>query len=255
MSTSLRTDRITSHQPLNDSIEAHIAREQLSHCALGSAAPGDASFPGRLGRGSDVRLGTADKVLACMNPETIGPRFVRRVEALLKVTGIEPHVLGREALGDSGLVLRLENGRSPTLGTVDNVSNWMADRTSPAELEAVRVAVEDGTPAVPVDAAAYEEREMTDNTGFMKTEQIADHLGLSPRTLESYRSRGGGPAFYVFGSVVRYLLSDVLEWASKRRRRSTSDDGLQSPTPEDGDEEHDGDEEDVDDDRPGKSRR
>ncbi len=96
---------------------------------------------------------------------------------------------------------------------------------------------------------------MNDNTGFMKTEQIADHLGLSPRTLESYRSRGGGPAFYVFGSVVRYLLSDVLKWASKRRRRSTSDDGLQSLTSEDGDEEHDGDEEDIDDDRPGKSRR
>ena len=249
MSTALQDHRTTqgSLQALSDAIEAHIARKKLSRCAFGAAAHGGASFPGRPGRGSDVRLGTADKVLACMNLETIGPRFVRRVEAFLKVTGMEPHVLGREALGDLGFVLRLGKGRSPNLGTVD--------KASPARLEAVRTAIEDGTPAVPVYAAAYEEREMSNNTGFMKTEQIADHLGLSPRTLESYRSRGGGPAFYVFGSVVRYLLSDVLEWASKRRRRSTSDDGLRSPTPEDGDEEHDGDEEDVDDDRPGKSRR
>ncbi|MCY4404828.1 MAG: helix-turn-helix domain-containing protein [Rhodospirillaceae bacterium] len=246
MSTALQDHRTTlgSLQALSDAIEAHIARKKLSRCAFGAAAHGDTSFPGRLGRGSDVRLGTADEVLACMNLETIGPRFARRVEALLKVTGIEPHVLGREALGDLGFVLRLGKGRSRT----------PVDKTSPARLEAARAAIEDGAAAVPVEAAANEEREMSNNTGFMKTEQIADHLGLSPRTLESYRSRGGGPAFYVFGSVVRYLLSDVLEWASKRRRRSTSDDGLQSPTPEDGDEEQ-WDEEDVDDDRPGKSRR
>ncbi len=249
MSTALQDHRTTPGrlQALIDTTEACIARERLSRCAFGAAAHGDAFFPGRLGRGSDVRLGTADKVLAGMNLESIGPRFVRRVEALLKVTGIEPHVLGEKALGNPGFVLRLGKGRSPNLGTVD--------KASPVRLEAARAAIEDGTPAVPVEAAAYEEREMSNNTGFMKTAQIAEHLGLSPRTLESYRSRGGGPAFYVFGSVVRYLLSDVLEWASKRRRRSTSDDGLQSPTPEDGDEEHDGDEEDVDDDRPGKSRR
>ena len=120
----------------------------------------------------------------------------------------------------------------------------------------MRAAVEDGVPAVPVDAAENEEREMNDNICFIKTAQVASIVGLSPRTLESYRTRGGGPAFYVFGSVVRYLLSDVLKWAAARRRNSTSDDGLGSPPPEDEDEENDGDQ-DVDDrpDRPGKSRR
>ena len=258
MSTALQDHRTTpgSLQALSDAIEAHIARKKLSRCAFGAAAHGDASFPGRPGRGSDVRLGTADKVLACMNLETIGPRFVRRVEAFLKVTGIKPHVLGGEVPGDLGFVLRLGKGRSPTLGTVDKVCTWMADKASPAELEAVRAAVEDGVPAVPVDAAENEEREMNDNICFIKTAQVASIVGLSERTLESYRSRGGGPAFYVFGSVVRYLLSDVLKWAAARRRNSTSDDGLGSPTPEDEDEENDGDQ-DVDDrpDRPGKSRR
>ena len=264
MSTAQQNHRTTtsSLRALTQAIEAHIAREQLTRCGFGTVALGDASFPGRLGRGSDMHLGTTDKVLACMNLEAIGPSFLRRVEAFLKVTGIRPHVLGKDAPGNPSFVLRLERGRSPTLGTVDKVSDWMADNSSPAELEAVRAAVEDGSPAVPVDVAAHEEkREMNENTGFMKTAQVAAYLGLSPRTLESYRSRGGGPPFYVLGSVVRYLLSDVLKWASTRRRNSTSDDGLGSPVPEDEDEENDRDEDDGGDeddgrpDRPERSKR
>ena len=261
MSTAQQNHRTTtsSLRALTEAIEVHVAREQLSRCGFGTVALGDASFPGRLGRGSDVHLGTADKVLACMNLETIGPSFLRRVEAFLKVTGIRPHVLGKDAPGDPSFVLRLERGRSPTLGTVDKVSDWMADNSSPAELEAVRAAVGDGAPAVPVDAALHEEkREMNENTGFMKTSQVAAYLGLSPRTLESYRSRGGGPPFYVLGSVVRYLLSDVVKWASTRRRNSTSDDGPGSPVPEDEDEENDGggdEENDEDDDRPDRPGR
>ena len=264
MSTALQNHRTTtsSLRALVGSIEAYIAREQLSRRGFGKAALGDASFLGRLGRGSDVRLRTADKVLACMNLETIGPRFLRRAEAFLKVTGIEPHVLGKEVLGDPSFVLRLENGRSPTLGTFDKVSGWMASKARPAELEAVRAAVGDCAPAVPVDAAANEEKwGMNNNTGFMNTEQVAAYLGLSPRTLESYRSRGGGPPFYVLGSVVRYLLSDVVKWASTRRRNSTSDNGLRSEPSEDEDEEHDadeendGDEEDDGTDGPGEPRR
>ena len=268
MSTAQQNHRTTtsSLRALTQAIEAYIAREQLTRCGFGTAALGDASFPGRLGRGSDVHPGTADKVLAHMNLEAIGPRFLRRVEAFLKVTGIKAHVLGRGALNDPSFVLGLGKGRWPVLGTVDKVSDWMADNASPAELEAVRAAVEDGSPAVPVVAALHEEkREMNDNTGFMKTAQVAAYLGLSPRTLESYRSRGGGPPFYVLGSVVRYLLSDVLKWASTRRRNSTSDDGPGSPVPEDEDKENDGDEdeendgaEEEDDDRPerpGRSKR
>ncbi|MDD9993558.1 MAG: helix-turn-helix domain-containing protein [Rhodospirillales bacterium] len=262
MSTAQQNHRTTtsSLRALTQAIETHVAREQLSRSGFGKAALNNASFLGRLGRGSDVRLGTADKVLACMNLEAIGPRFLRRVEAFLKVTGIKAHVLGRGALNDPSFVLGLGKGRSPVLGTVDKVSDWMADNASPAELEAVRAAVEDGAAAVPVDTALHEEkREMNDNTGFMKTAQVAAYLGLSQRTLESYRSRGGGPPFYVMGSVVRYLLSDVLKWASTRRRNSTSDDGLGRPVPEDEDEdeENDGAEDEDDDrpDRPGRSKR
>ena len=264
MSTALQDHRITTStfKALVGNIEAHIASEQLSRTGFGKAAFGDASFLGRFGRGSDVRLGTAEKVLAGMNLEPIHPRFARRVETFLEVIGNEPHILSKEAPGDPGFVLRLERGRSPTLGTVDRVGDWMADEPRPAELEAVRAADGDRAPAVPVDTAANEEKwEMNDNTGFMTTEQVAAYLGLSERTLESYRSRGGGPTYYALGGVVRYLLSDVLRWASKRRRNSTSDDGLRSEPPEYGDEEHDadegndGDEGDDGADCPGRSRR
>ena len=131
MSTAQQNHRTTtsSLRALTEAIQAHIAREQLSRCGFGTAALGDASFPGRLGRGSNVHLGTADKVLACMNPETIGPSFLRRAEAFLKVTGIRPHVLGKDAPGDPSFVLRLERGRSPTLGTVDKVrTGWRTIR-------------------------------------------------------------------------------------------------------------------------------
>ena len=242
MSISPRNEGIapSSRRALIDNIKAYIAREQLSRCAFGVAALGDASLLGRPGRGSDVRLGTADKLLVYMNLEPIGPRFLREVEAFLKVTGIKPHFLGELALGDPSFVHRLERGRSPTLGTVDKVGAWIADNASAAELEAVRAAVEAGSPAVPVDAAGQEGREMNETTRYMTTPQAAAYLGLSPRTLESYRCRGGGPPFHVFGSVVRYLLSDLVRWASARRRHSTSDDGLRSPIPKDGDEDNDG---------------
>ena len=235
MSISPHNDGIapSSRQALIDNIKAYIAREQLSRRAFGAAALGDASFLGRLGRGSDVRVGTADKVLAYMNLEPIGPRFLQEVEAFLEVTGIRPHVLGEQALGDPSFVLRLEQGRSPMLGTVDKVSAWMADNASVAELEAVRAAVEDASPAGPFDAAGREEKERESETHYMSTRQVAAYLGLSPRTLENYRCRGGGPPFHVFGGAVRYLLSDVVNWASKRRRRSTSDDGVRSAIPND----------------------
>ncbi len=97
---------------------------------------------------------------------------------------------------------------------------------------------------------------MDENTRLMTTREVAAYVGLSQRTLESYRSRGGGPPFYVVGSVlVRYLLSEVLKWATARRGHSTSDDGLTNPVPEDGDEESDEEEEDGGADGPGRTRR
>ena len=229
MSTSIHIDRITpgSRQALIDSTEAHIARGHLSHCAPGSASPGDASFPGHFGRRSDVRPGAADTVAVSMEPEPIGPRFLEDAEALLEAIGIEPHRFGRQAQGDPAFVLRLSRRRSPTLQAFDRVRAFMAADARTVEREAVRAAVE-------------EETEMDGNTGYVKTKEAAALVGLSHRTLETYRSRGGGPPYSLLGRSVRYLPSLVLTWAAERCRRSTSDDGLKDPAPEDGDDDDDG---------------
>ena len=54
----------------------------------------------------------------------------------------------------------------------------------------------------------------------------AAHLsGQSNRTLEAYRSRGGGPPFVRIGRAIRYRRGDLLDWLAARRRTSTSDPG------------------------------
>ena len=214
-----------SRQALIDAIEAHIAREELTRTGFGMAALGDGSFLGRLGRGSDVRFDTADKVLAFMGEEPIGPRFLREIKAWLRVTRTKPHLFGEQAIGDPSFVHRLDRGCSATLATVDRVRAWMAANASAAEREAVRAAVEDGAPAVPIDEAGQEEPEMDDSGCYMKTEEVAAYLGLSPRTLERYRWSGAGPEFFRFGNRVRYLRAHLVAWAAARRARSTSDDG------------------------------
>ena len=110
-------------------------------------------------------------------------------------------------------------------GTVDRVRAFMAANARTAEREAVRAAVEEGVPAVPSDAAGEEETEMDGDICYIKTKEAAALLGLSHRTLETYRWRGGGPAFSRFGSSVRYLRFHVVAWAAARRVRSTSEDG------------------------------
>lgn len=57
---------------------------------------------------------------------------------------------------------------------------------------------------------------------FMPTAQAAGYLGLSPRTLEKLRVRGGGPAYAKFGRRVVYAVDDLDHWAAERRRDSTS---------------------------------
>lgn len=46
---------------------------------------------------------------------------------------------------------------------------------------------------------------------FYSNEEAADFLRLSPRTLEKYRVRGGGPPFRKLGRRVVYALSDYSQ--------------------------------------------
>ncbi|MER8954558.1 helix-turn-helix domain-containing protein [Mesorhizobium sp. M0833] len=56
---------------------------------------------------------------------------------------------------------------------------------------------------------------------FVDTDAAAKYLALDPHTLECYRSRDTGPAFYKFGRYVRYAVADLDAWV-EHCRRSTS---------------------------------
>jgi predicted DNA-binding transcriptional regulator AlpA len=58
---------------------------------------------------------------------------------------------------------------------------------------------------------------------ILKTPDAAKRIGLSESSLEKLRCRGDGPAFVKIGSrAVGYLVEDLDQWLTSRRRTSTS---------------------------------
>lgn len=67
---------------------------------------------------------------------------------------------------------------------------------------------------------------MSSSITLLNTRQAAEALGVCPRTLEGFRTRGGGPAYVKIGRATRYRSQDILDWLESRVRRSTSDAGV-----------------------------
>ena len=61
------------------------------------------------------------------------------------------------------------------------------------------------------------------NLSLLTTQAAARLVGLSPRTLETFRVRGGGPAFIKLGGAVRYETKALQDWIDANRAASTSD--------------------------------
>ncbi|MEA1606890.1 helix-turn-helix transcriptional regulator [Pseudomonas spirodelae] len=58
------------------------------------------------------------------------------------------------------------------------------------------------------------------HTDLLTTGQVADFLGMSPRTLAGWRARRwGGPAWVKCGSRVRYRKADVMAWLEAGKRQ------------------------------------
>ena len=54
---------------------------------------------------------------------------------------------------------------------------------------------------------------------------VAARLGISTKTLQSWRDKGCGPPFHKFGTAVRYSLHDIETFERAAVRYSTADDG------------------------------
>ena len=65
----------------------------------------------------------------------------------------------------------------------------------------------------------------TEGQQLLRQAEVARILNLSPRTLEAWRHRGGGPRYYLLNPrCVRYRRSDLIEFLEERVRTSTSGD-------------------------------
>lgn len=59
----------------------------------------------------------------------------------------------------------------------------------------------------------------------LRTTEAGRYLGISPRTLEAWRIRGGGPPYHTLGRAVVYDTRELDAFLAERMRTSTSDSG------------------------------
>lgn len=52
---------------------------------------------------------------------------------------------------------------------------------------------------------------------YMTEQEAADYLKMSPKTLQKWRHQGNSPAYSKLGRCIRYLESDLDEYASSRK--------------------------------------
>lgn len=71
-------------------------------------------------------------------------------------------------------------------------------------------------------------------SAVLDTRAAADFLGVSARTLEGFRVRGGGPRFVKIGGAVRYRLASLEKYLRHQERTSTSDPGHGDSAPRGG---------------------
>jgi predicted DNA-binding transcriptional regulator AlpA len=68
---------------------------------------------------------------------------------------------------------------------------------------------------------------MSTTPRLLDTTQAAEALGLSARTLETYRRSGKGPRYVKLGRRTRYAPEDLAVWVASKKRTSTKEGGAE----------------------------
>ena len=211
---------------LREAVDAHLKRSGTSGWRFGRDVLGDPGFAASLKRGRRLGLKNADRVLAAMGAQPVGPAFRREVEAFLEHSRTKPYVLGEQAAGDPSFVERLRRDVSFRLATVDRVRAWMRDQADAACRAAMTRAVAGAALLERGDGTdGHTQGETTMNNGespHLSARQAARWLGVSARTLHRMRERGGGPDHYRFGHRFLYRIEDLECWAAAHRVRPDS---------------------------------
>ena len=215
-------------------VRRFLKRKRMSARAFGLASQ-DVTLAKRLAEGRPVRLDTADRGFEFMGEPPLRTLFLQEIEAYLQITGTKAYVLGLEAVGDRSFVTNMREGLSPYLGNIDKVRRWMGAHSSAEERRAIGAATLHRSwfrlGAGGHDGHGRDAPAAGGEQGYLNTLQAAKYLGVNRKKLDRLRSEGGGPAYYKFGSSVRYRLEDLEEWARPRRRLSTSEDDAAHTAP------------------------
>ena len=89
----------------------------------------------------------------------------------------------------------------------------------PARSDPTAVTGMDGSPCDPLDASDYWD-------AFIDEKAAAEFFDLTPRTMQGWRQKGGGPRYAAFSSrCLRYTRRWLRDYAEAHARTSTSDPG------------------------------
>lgn len=58
-----------------------------------------------------------------------------------------------------------------------------------------------------------------DDSRLYKKKDIADYLGISPKTFNRLLETGKGPQFLLIGTAVRFRAKDVQEWLNNLQNK------------------------------------
>ena len=58
-----------------------------------------------------------------------------------------------------------------------------------------------------------------DDSRLYKKKDIADYLGISPKTFNRLLETGKGPQFLLIGTTVRFTAKDVQEWLNNLQNK------------------------------------